>query len=402
MARLRVAVRDALADLPADALVLAACSGGPDSLALADTLAFCAPRMGLRAGLVSVDHGLQEGSAARAAGVAAWARTVGFDPAEAVTVEVGEAGGPEGAARQARYAALDAAARRHGASAILLGHTRDDQAETVLLALVRGAGPRGIAGMRAVRGPYRRPLLGIARSDTHAACAERGLRPWADPHNSDPRYLRSALRPALDALVGVLGEDLVPNLARTAALVAADTDHLDALGAAALEECRTGHGAAADATARRETAGLDAKRLGALPDPVRRRALRAWVLESGVNGAELNHRHLDALDALVADWRGQGPTFLPGGIAVRRADGELTTERTIAGQPEGLSAAGLWIPGFPGCPKGPTIRDRRAAFGGAGGVQWGGRAGAGRPARSLRRPRARRPRFRSVPRGCDR
>lgn len=388
VARLRVAVRGALADLPKDALVLAACSGGPDSLALADTLAFCAPRMGLRAGLVSVDHGLQAGSAERAAGVAAWARAVGLDPAEAVAVAVGGAGGPEGAAREARYAALDAAAERHGAAAVLLGHTRDDQAETVLLALVRGAGPRGVAGMRAVRGRYRRPLLGIARSDTHAACAERGLEPWADPHNADPRFLRSALRPALDALVEVLGEDLVPNLARTAALVAADTDHLDALGAAALEQCRAGDGERGDAVGRAErgagnaaaagaggdaagnargdtlgragrgageaaaagagggAGGLDAKRVGALPGPVRQRALRAWALESGVNGAELNHRHLDALDAMVADWRGQGPTFLPGGIEVRRSGGRLTAGRLVAGQPESPSVEGLWVPGF--------------------------------------------------------
>lgn len=311
MARLRVAVRDALHDLPTGALVLAACSGGPDSLALADTLAFCAPRMGLRAGLVSVDHGLQDGSAERAAAVAAWAATVGLDPAEAVSVEVTGPGGPEGAARAARYTALDAAAERHGAHAVLLGHTRDDQAETVLLALVRGAGPRGVAGMRAVRGHYRRPLLDVARADTHAACEERGLKPWTDPHNADPRYLRSALRPTLDSLVAVLGEGLVANLARTAALVGADTDHLDALAAAALEEVRDGE-------------GLDAAKAGALPVAVRGRVLRAWALELGVNGAELNHRHLDALDALVADWRGQGPTFLPGGIAVRRGGGRLT------------------------------------------------------------------------------
>ncbi|WP_112134118.1 tRNA lysidine(34) synthetase TilS, partial [Glycomyces dulcitolivorans] len=250
-----------------------------------------------------------------AAGVAAWARGAGLDPAEAVSVAVGADGGPEGAAREARYAALDAAAERHGAAAVLLGHTRDDQAETVLLALVRGAGPRGIAGMRAVRGRYRRPLLGIARSDTHEACAERGLKPWADPHNEDPRFLRSALRPALDSLVAVLGEDLVANLARTAALVGEDTDHLDALALAALDECRAP-----------DCAGLDAKRVAALPAPIRTRVLRAWILESGVNGAELNHRHLAAVDALVAAWKGQGPAFLPGGIEVRRADGRLVTE----------------------------------------------------------------------------
>lgn len=370
VARMRVAVRESLADLPTGALVLVACSGGPDSSALAETLAFCAPRMGLRAGLVSVDHGLQEGSAARAAEVAAWAATVGLDPAEAVSVEVGGDGGPEGAAREARYAALDAAAERHGASAVLLGHTRDDQAETVLLALVRGAGPRGVAGMRAVRGRYRRPLLGLARADTHAVCEERGLKPWSDPHNTDPRYLRSALRPTLDALVEVLGEGLVANLARTAALVGADTDYLDALAAEALEECRAngredgaeqaggqkdrservddrnngeGRVGTRDAEGRRPSGGrddregqersrerdghggaaLDAVRVGALAEPVRRRVLRAWALEAGANGAELNHRHLEALDALVANWKGQGPTFLPGGVEVGRRDGRL-------------------------------------------------------------------------------
>ncbi|MFG3343230.1 tRNA lysidine(34) synthetase TilS [Glycomyces sp. NPDC048151] len=324
VARLRAAVRGALADLPADSLVLVACSGGPDSLALADTLAFCAPRMGLRAGLVTVDHGLQDGSDERAAEVAAWAGTVGLDPVEAVAVEVGVAGGPEGAARTARYAALDAAGRRHGAGAILLGHTRDDQAETVLLALARGGGPRGVAGMRAVRGRYRRPLLGISRADTHAVCAERGLKPWNDPHNTDPRYLRSALRPAMDVLVATLGADLVANLAQTAALVGADTDYLDGVAREALEACRAGGDAGAGVADGAVAGGLDAKRVAALAGPVRQRVLRAWVLEAEVDGAELNHRHLDAVDALAADWRGQGPTFLPGGIEVRRSGGKLT------------------------------------------------------------------------------
>ncbi|MDN3240550.1 tRNA lysidine(34) synthetase TilS [Glycomyces tritici] len=376
VARLRIAVRDALADLPAGSLALAACSGGPDSLALADTLAFCAPRMGLRGGLVTVDHGLQDGSHERAAEVVAWARSAGLEPALSIAVEVGAAGGPEAAARTARYAALDEAAQHHGASAILLGHTRDDQAETVLLALARGGGPRGVAGMRATRGVYRRPLLGIARADTHAACDERGLKPWTDPHNSDPRFLRSALRPAMDVLVATLGEDVVANLAQTAALVGADTDYLDDVAGGALEACRAEEGAAADAavdskvdgevddaggrerrgspadalsggaagirtmvdaavTEGRATAdggkalsagALDAKRVAALAGPVRQRVLRAWVLEAGVEGAELNHRHLDAVDALVAHWHGQGPTFLPGGIEVRRSGGRLTAQ----------------------------------------------------------------------------
>ncbi|HEU5126540.1 MAG TPA: tRNA lysidine(34) synthetase TilS [Glycomyces sp.] len=319
VARLRAAVRESLSDLPRDSLVLVACSGGPDSLALADTLAFCAPRAGLRAGLVSVDHGLQEGSAERAAGVAAWGRRVGLDPAEAATVRVDGAGGPEAAARQARYAALDRAAERHGAGAVLLGHTRDDQAETVLLALTRGAGPRGIAGMRAVRGRYRRPLLGVGRADTHAACAERGLEPWTDPHNADPRFRRSALRQAMDVLTGTLGDDIVANLARTAGLVAADTDHLDAEAAAVYGECL--------ADALEPDGPLRAERLAKLPAPIRQRVLRAWIFQLGVNGADCNHRHLEAVEALVTGWRGQGPAFLPGGVEVHRDHGGLIVAR---------------------------------------------------------------------------
>ncbi len=321
VARMRLAVRDGLNDLPRGSLVLVACSGGPDSMALADTLAFCAPRAGLRAGLVTVDHGLQEGSAERAADVAAWGRTVGLDPSEAASVQVLGSGGPEAAARAARYAALDWAAERHGARAVLLGHTRDDQAETVLLALTRGAGPRGIAGMRAVRGRYRRPLLDIGRADTHAVCEERGLKPWTDPHNTDPRFRRSALRQAMDVLTETLGDDIVANLARTAALVATDTDHLDAEAAAVYGECRDG------AAAESAGAPLRVEALAALPAPLRRRVLRSWIFQLGVNGADLNHRHLDAIDALIVAWRGQGPTFLPGGVAVRREHGKLTAER---------------------------------------------------------------------------
>src|SRR3954453_9728010 len=149
VAAVRRAVRSALGGLPRDACVLVACSGGADSLALASAVAFVAPRVGRRAGLVTVDHGLQEGSDGRARGVAAWAVAAGFDPVTIETVRVsGRPGGPEAAARGARYEALQAAAERAGAATVLLGHTRDDQAETVLLALARGAGPRGLAGMR--------------------------------------------------------------------------------------------------------------------------------------------------------------------------------------------------------------------------------------------------------------
>src|SRR5579862_3041691 len=220
VAEIRNAVRDCLADLEHGDLVLAACSGGADSLALAAALAFVAPRAGLRAGGVTVDHGLQPGSAERAAVVAGLLRSLELDPVHSVAVTVapaGSAAGPEAAARAARYAALDAVASAAGAVAVLLGHTLDDQAETVLLGLARGSGGRSLAGMPARRGVYRRPLLGLRRATTAAACAELGLVPWQDPHNPDYRFARARVRhQALPALEEALGPGVAEALARTA------------------------------------------------------------------------------------------------------------------------------------------------------------------------------------------
>ncbi|WP_328463062.1 tRNA lysidine(34) synthetase TilS [Actinoplanes sp. NBC_00393] len=305
VAAIRTAVRRAL---PGDGLVLVACSGGADSLALAAAARF----IGSQVGLITVDHGLQEGSDRRARSVAAWARDAGFDPVRIETVSVaGLPGGPEAAARTARYAALDNAAAELGATAVLLGHTRDDQAETVLLALARGAGPRGLAGMPAQRGVFRRPLLEVARSDTRKACAALGLAPWEDPHNTDPAYARSRVRAsALPALVGALGPAVVGNLARTASLAAADTAALDSLSATALEQARSGTGLAVSVLA------------GQLP-AIRSRVLHRWARELGAPGGALAHRHVVALEALVTGWHGQGAVHLPGGIEVARRSGDL-------------------------------------------------------------------------------
>lgn len=333
VAAVRAAVRAALAAVPAGGLALVACSGGPDSLALAAAAAFVAPRAGRRAGLVTVDHGLQEGSAERAKAVAAWAASAGLHPVEVVTVDVaGRPGGPEAAARQARYEALVAAARGCAAAAVLLGHTRDDQAETVLLALARGAGPRGLAGMPARRElagvTLLRPLLDISREQTGRACAEAGLRPWLDPHNSDPAYARSRVRAsALPALVTALGPAVVANLARTAALVAADNAVLEDLVARGLAQAATAAG------------GLRVTALAGLPDAVRTRALHSWARARGATAAALSHRHVAALDALVVGWRGQGPVHLPGGLMVHRAGGALHTTLRL-GSRAGASGAG--------------------------------------------------------------
>jgi tRNA(Ile)-lysidine synthase len=306
VAAVRSAVRRSL---PPAGLVLVACSGGADSLALASAARFVGAG---RVGLVTVDHGLQEGSSQRASAVAAWASAAGFDPVEAVSVEVeGRDGGPEAAAREARYEALSAVAARVGAVAVLLGHTRDDQAETVLLALARGAGPRGIAGMPARRGIFVRPLLDVARADTRKACAAQGLVPWDDPHNVDPAFARSRVRgDALPALVEALGPAVVSNLARTAGQIAADNAALDALAREALLSAYEGD-------------GLVISVLSGMVGAIRTRVLHAWARELGASGSALSHRHVGALDALITDWRGQGPVHLPGGIRVARVRGRL-------------------------------------------------------------------------------
>jgi tRNA(Ile)-lysidine synthase len=181
----------------------------------------------------------------------------------------------------------------------------------VLLALARGAGPRGLSGMPHRKGVFVRPLLDVSRDDTRKACAALGLVAWEDPHNTDPAYTRSRVRAdALPALVAALGPGVVANLARTASLVATDVAYLDAVAAEALTGCRT-------------ATGLSVSRLSGLPAAIRSRVLHAWARELGAPGAALSHRHVVALDALVTDWHGQGPASLPAGIVVGRRAGDL-------------------------------------------------------------------------------
>ncbi|MFG2820659.1 tRNA lysidine(34) synthetase TilS [Kitasatospora sp. NPDC048365] len=301
---------------PGSPLVLVAVSGGADSMALATATAFEAPKLGLRVGAVTVDHGLQAGSAERAAQVAERLRELGLDPVEAVPVEVGRHGGPENAARDARYGALDAAAERHGAIAVLLGHTRDDQAETVLLGLARGSGSRSLAGMPAQKGRYRRPLLELDRSATREACSAQSIPVWDDPHNSDPAYTRSRVRhEVLPVLEKHLGGGVVEALARTARLFRDDADALDQWAALAERDLRTAEGA------------LDVGRLAELPPAVRRRVLRRAALRAGCPAGELFARHLETVDLLVTGWRGQGPLHLPGGVEAVRRCGTLVFRR---------------------------------------------------------------------------
>ena len=327
VAEVRNAVRACLSDLAAGDLVLVACSGGADSLALAAAAAFVAPRLGLRAGGVTVDHGLQPGSAERAGEVIAVLSGLGLDPAHSRAVTVPpSAAGPEAAARQARYAALDVAAKEYGAVAILLGHTLDDQAETVLLGLARGSGGRSLAGMPARRGRYRRPLLTVRRASTGAACAELGLVPWQDPHNRDSRFARARVRhQALPALEAALGPGVAEALARTAGQLRADAECLDDLAFAESGQLRN---SASD------PAGLEARWLSALPAAIRARVLRDAAIMAGCPHGALTAGHVDRIDALVTAWRGQRWVDLPGGMRARRRDGKVwfTSEGSPVGR----------------------------------------------------------------------
>jgi tRNA(Ile)-lysidine synthase len=324
VAEVRAAVRGGLADLAAGQLVLVACSGGADSLALAAATAFAAPRLGLRAGGVTVDHGLQPRSAERAAKVAALLGELGLDPVRSTAVTVPRTGqgarGPEAAARVARYGALDAAAEEYGAAAVLLGHTLDDQAETVLLGLARGSGGRSLAGMPARRGPYRRPLLAVRRAATGAACAELGLEPWQDPHNADFRFARARVRhQVMPALEAALGPGVAEALARTAGQLRADAECLDDLAFAESGQLRRA-GSAGDGP---DPAGLDVAALAALPAAIRTRVLRDAAVMAGCPPGALAAGHIGAVDALVTAWHGQRWTDLPGGVRACRRAGKV-------------------------------------------------------------------------------
>jgi tRNA(Ile)-lysidine synthase len=390
VAAARNAVRATLAGLGPDDLVLVACSGGADSLALAATTALEARRVGrsvrsrgyaVRAGAVIVDHGLQAGSAevaeraaeqCRALGLdpvlvreAAWAGRAATDAERDATTPTFDRGGPEAAARDARYAVLEAVAEETGAALVLLGHTLDDQAEQVLLGLARGAGARSLAGMPRERGIFRRPLLGLRRAQTEAVCAASGLEFWTDPTNLLPDAgggvstsstgdvftpLRSQVRGrVLPVLEETLGPGVVEALARSADQLRDDADLLDALAAELLERSREVGAAQAaegpgdpDLPVARKAAGesgaehvLDAGVLERAHPALRRRALRLAALAVGCPPSDTTTRHVDALDALVVSWTGQGSAHLPGGAQARRAYGRLFLHAAPTGIPDG-------------------------------------------------------------------
>jgi len=308
---LRNAVRPFLENLTAGDCALVAVSGGADSLALAYVLIKEAPDLAINLIAVTVDHQLQSGSADQAAKVQVELKAMGYQEVIIEKVNIKEKSGLEADARTARYAALDAVAHAYGATQIFLGHTRDDQAETVLLGLARGSGTRSLAGMAVINGKYARPFLQLTREQTVKACQEAKLNPWNDPHNENAKFSRVRVRNSvLPVMESEIGPGIASALARSAAILRDDADALDEMAQAVIS--------------RVDLKDLDCAALAELPRAIRSRILRAAIYAAGAPSGSLSADHLSAVESLVTSWHGQGEASLPGGVKVARISGRLS------------------------------------------------------------------------------
>jgi tRNA(Ile)-lysidine synthase len=308
---LRNAVRPYLENLTAGDNAIVAVSGGADSLSLAYSLIKEAPELAISLIAVTIDHQLQSGSSENAKKVQEQLKAMGYQEVIIEKVSVVEKSGLEADARTARYAALDALAHAYGATQIFLGHTRDDQAETVLLGLARGSGTRSLSGMASINGKYARPFLLLTRAQTVAACKEAGLTPWNDPHNVNAKFSRVRVR---NKVMPVMEEEIGPGiaaaLARSAAILRDDADALDEMAQAVIS--------------RVDLSDLDCAALAELPRAIRSRVLRAAIYSAGAPSGSVSADHLAGVEALVTSWRGQGEASLPGGVKVARISGRLS------------------------------------------------------------------------------
>jgi tRNA(Ile)-lysidine synthase len=308
---IRNAVKPHLARLEAGDKVLVAVSGGADSLALASAILKESEEFAITPIAVTVDHQLQSGSGAQAEKVEKQLKEMGYGKVICKKVVVTTESGLEAGARDARYQALSACASEEKATKVFLGHTRDDQAETVLLGLARGSGTRSLSGMAIENGIYLRPLLHITRDETVAACKEIGVEPWNDPHNGNTEFSRVRVRTeVLPIMEEKLGPGIAAALSRSASILRDDADALDEI-------------------AQREISRFDLTNLGceeleALPRAIRSRVLRAAIYAAGAPSGSITADHLTAVEALVTSWRGQGALSLPGGVKVERISGRLS------------------------------------------------------------------------------
>jgi tRNA(Ile)-lysidine synthase len=308
---IRNAVREELQRCEAGDCILVAVSGGADSLALAyATLIESAP-LAIRAVAVTIDHQLQEKSSEQAAKVEKQVKAMGYQDVVVAKVKVSLESGLEAGARKARYEALQRIASEKNAVKVLLGHTRDDQAESVLLGLARGSGTRSLSGMASENGIYLRPLLSLTRTQTEAACTEFGIEYWNDPHNENLDFSRVRVRlEVIPLMEEQIGPGIAAALARSAALLRDDADALDAIASAEIS--------------RHNLTDLECSELELLPRAIRTRILRSAIYAAGAPSGSISADHIGAVEALVTSWHGQGLVSLPGGVKVERISGRLS------------------------------------------------------------------------------
>ena len=313
--QIRLAVRSELEDIAAGDSVLVAASGGADSSALAAALLLECKTKSIKVIALIIDHGLQKNSADVTHETKRTLTKIGYENIEIRRVSVEITDGLEASARRARYQALNDVANSHNAVAVFLGHTRDDQAETVLLGLSRGSGSRSLSGTAARVYRYRRPLLSITRAQTEAACEEAGIKFWQDPHNQSMEFTRVRVREVvLPTMEKEIGPGISDALARSAKLLRDDADALDYLSDEIFSKL--------------DPASLEISKLESQPRAIRTRILRRAIYLAGAPQGSLSAEHIEPVEALITAWKGQGPISLPGGVTVARISGRLSLSKS--------------------------------------------------------------------------
>ena len=312
---IRKAVRVWFEKLEPNSKVCVGVSGGADSLALAIAANLEAKNFTIDLIAVVVDHGLQENSAQIAEFAKKQLTKIGYKDIFVGKANVQITDGLEASARRARYKVFQQAIETYGVNTFLLGHTKNDQAEGVLLGLARGSGTKSLSGMQEVSGIFIRPLLAIDRLTTESACNEAGIEFWVDPHNSNDDFTRVRVRENILPLLEVqIGPGIADALSRSAKILRED--------ASALDQWAESIFATIDPTNIEVSALLD------LPIAIRSRIFRMAIYAMGAPAGSISAAHIEPIEAFVSDWRGQGHTSLPGGVKVSRISGRLSLSRT--------------------------------------------------------------------------
>ena len=311
---LRQAVRFWFEKLEPNSKVCIGVSGGADSLALAAAAKLESKNFSIDLVAVIVDHGLQANSAEIAEFAKQQLIKLGFQDIFVGRASVQITDGLEASARRARYKVFQQAIETYGPNTFLLGHTKNDQAEGVLLGLARGSGTKSLSGMQEVSGIFVRPLLGIDRATTEIACHESNIEYWVDPHNSNQDFTRVRVRDnILPLLENDVGPGIIDALARSAKILREDAIALDEWAENVFRQV--------------EPMDIEISILATLPVAVRSRVLRMAIYAAGAPAGSISAAHLEPIEAFVSDWRGQGHTSLPGGVKVCRISGRLSLSK---------------------------------------------------------------------------